>query len=248
MRIKNISINPIKFRYSGAKYTVDKSNHALYKGCESIKFMNAEVSDQLYSLRDQQFDSFLDLLNVFPGNSRQREILIKLGYFEEFGGTLKLLKMCDFYDSLHGKKLIKKDKTILPSELLQKYAISETEKQYKFNPESMDALLRELETMLQDEDIPLNERLQAELEYLGYISYTNPELTNTGLVLNVDTKYSPKISMYLLDKGETVTYKLQKSAYQKNPFDKGQILRFYAEERNKSKKTENGWEKLPDKE
>lgn len=247
-RIKNISINPIKFRYSGAKYTVDKSNHALYKGCESIKFMNAEVSDQLYSLRNQQFDSFCDVLDVFFGNSRQREILIRLGYFSEFGKSMKLLSMCDFYDTYHGKKLIKKDKTILPSKLLQKYAISETEKQYKFNPESMDALLRELETMLQDEDIPLNERLQAELEYLGYISYTNPELTNTGLVLNVDTKYSPKISMYLLDKGETITYKLQKSAYQKNPFDKGQILRFYAEERNKSKKTENGWEKLPDKE
>ena len=247
-RIKNISINPIKFRYSGAKYTVDKSNHALYKGCESIKFMNAEVSDQLYSLRNQQFDSFCDVLDVFPGNSRQREILIRLGYFSEFGKSMKLLSMCDFYDSLHGKKLIKKDKTILPSELLQKYAISETEKQYKFNPEFMDALLRELETMLPDEDVPLNEHLQAELEYLGYISYTNPELTNTGLVLNVDTKYSPKISMYLLDKGETVTYKLQKPAYQKNPFDKGQILRFYAEERNKSKKTENGWEKLPDKE
>ena len=30
--------------------------------------------------------------------------------------------------------------------------------------------------------------------------------------------------------------------------NKGKILRFYAEERNKSKKTENGWEKLPDKE
>lgn len=247
-RIKNISINPIKFRHSGAKYTVDKNNHALYKGCESIKFMNTEVSDQLYSLRDQQFGSFCDVLDVFFGNSRQREILIRLGYFSEFGKSMKLLSMCSFYDTYHGKKLIKKDKTILPPELLQKYAISETEKQYKFSAESIDELLRELETMLQDEDIPLNERLQAELEYLGYISYTNPELTNTGLVLNVDTKYSPKISMYLLDQGETVTYKLQKSTYQKNPFDKGQILRFYAEERNKSRKTENGWEKLPDKE
>ena len=42
-RIKGITINPVKFRYSGAQYTVDKQNHALYKGCSSIKFLNSEI-------------------------------------------------------------------------------------------------------------------------------------------------------------------------------------------------------------
>ena len=243
-----IKVLPPKFRYSRSGYRMDKGTNAIYKGLESIKFMNAEVSDQLYSLRDQQFDSFLDLLDICPTNSRQLEILIRLGYFDEFGKPAKLLKLCELHDSYHGKKIIKKEKCDLPLDIVQKYTTSETAKQYRFEPEAINAMLHELSAQTPDEDIPLNERLQAELEYLGYISYTNPELTNTGLVLNVDTKYSPKISMYLLDKGETVTYKLQKPAYQKNPFDKGQILRFYAEERNKSKKTENGWEKLPDKE
>ena len=121
--------------------------------------------------------------------------------------------------------------------------IAETEKQYKFSPESMDALLRELEVMAHNEDIPIAERLQAELEYLGYISYTDTSRKDTGLVLNVDTKYSPKISVYMLATGETVVYKLAKAAYQRNPFDKGQVIRFYAEERPKSKLVDGAWVK-----
>ena len=248
-RIKGVKINPIKFRHSGAKYTVDKDNHCLYKGCASVKFMNAEVSNQLYEFKDQHFDSFLDLLNVFPGNSRQREILIKLGYFEEFNSALKLLKICDLYDLYHGKKLLKKDKINLPLDLVQKYAISETAKQYKFDGPSMDALLREFIAMIPDTDIPLRTRLEAEAEYLGYISYTNPKLQNTGFILDLNTKYSPKATIYMLSDGSTITAKVSKSLYQKQPFDEGQILKFYTEDRYKSKKDENGeWIKTNEKE
>lgn len=244
-RLKGISINPIKFRYSGAKYTIDKENHALYKGCESVKFMNTDVSNRLYELRDKHFDSFIDLLNVFPGNSRQLEILISLGYFSEFGGTKKLLGMYHFYDKYHGKKILKKDKLDLPLELVQKYAISETSKQYKFDEESMNAMIKEYCDMLPNEDMPLRHRLNAEIEYLGYISYTNPELEkNIGFVIDVNTRYSPKITMYMLATGETIVYKLSKKAYENNPFNKGDIIKFNSEERQKSRKTENGWEKI----
>ena len=244
-RLKGISINPIKFRYSGAKYTIDKENHALYKGCESVKFMNTDVSNRLYELRDEHFDSFIDLLDVFPGNSRQLEILISLGYFSEFGGTKKLLGMYHFYDKYHGKKILKKDKLDLPLELVQKYAISETSKQYKFDEESMNAMIKEYCDMLPNEDMPLRHRLNAEIEYLGYISYTNPELEkNIGFVIDVNTRYSPKITMYMLATGETIVYKLSKKAYENNPFNKGDIIKFNSEERQKSRKTENGWEKI----
>ena len=244
-RLKGISINPIKFRYSGAKYTIDKENHALYKGCESVKFMNTDVSNRLYELRDEHFDSFIDLLDVFPGNSRQLEILISLGYFSEFGGTKKLLGMYHFYDKYHGKKILKKDKLDLPLELVQKYAISESAKQYKFDEESMNAMIKEYCDMLPNEDMPLRHRLNAEVEYLGYISYTNPELEkNIGFVIDVNTRYSPKITMYMLATGETIVYKLSKKAYENNPFNKGDIIKFNSEERQKSRKTENGWEKI----
>ena len=238
-----IELKPIKFRHSTASYNMDKETNSIYKGVGAVKFLNADVSEQLYGMKEQKFGSFFDLLDVFPGNSRQREILIKLGYFDEFGKSMTLLGLCDFYDTYHGKKLIKKEKTMLPVDLLKKYALSETEKQYRFNPESMDALLRELEVMAHNEDIPISERLDAELEYLGYISYVDATKKDSGLVLDVNTKYSPKITVYMLATGETVVYKLAKAAYQRNPFDKGQVIRFYAEERPKSKLVDGVWVK-----
>jgi hypothetical protein len=199
-------------------------------------------------MKDRQFNSFLDLLEVFPGNSRQREILIKLGYFEEFGGTLRLLKLCDLYDLYHGKKQLKKDKLGLPLDLVQKYAISETAKQFRFDDPSMNNLLREFTKMVPDGEIPLRTRLESEAEYLGYISYTNSELKNTAFVLDVNVKYSPKITVYHLDTGTTDVYKLQKAAYQKQPFDKGNIIKFYSEMRNKSKLVDGAWVKTDEQE
>ena len=243
-----IELKPIKFRHSNANYNIEKETNSIYKGIGAVKYCNAEVGNTLYEFKDKHFDSFLDLLEVFPGNSRQREILIKLGYFEEFGGTLKLLKLCDLYDLYHGKKLIKKDKCNLPLELVEKYAISETAKQFKFDAQAMDNLLREFAQMIPDGEIPLRTRLESEAEYLGYISYTNPKFQNIGFVLGVDAKYSPKISIYHLDTGTMATYKIAKAAYQKNPFDKGNIIKFYSEERPKSRKVDGEWVKLAETE
>ena len=235
-KVKGVKIHPVKFRHSGAEYTVDKLNHCLYKGCSSIKFLNSDVSEKLYSMKDQGFNSFIELLSVFPGNSRQREILIKLGYFEEFGKTQKLLRIAELYDSYHGKKIIKKDKVMLPIELIKRYVASETEKQYRFTPEGMDALLADLCEQIVDKDIPLQTRLQSELEYLGYISYSDSSRPNTAVVMDINCKYTPKITLYRLDTGNTMVVKLKKKAYENNPLPVGAIIKFCTE-------TKHGWRK-----
>ena len=239
-KVKGIKIHPVKFRHSSAKYTVDKTNHCLYKGCESIKFLNADVSEKLYSMKDQQFNSFIDLLSVFPGNSRQREILTKLGFFEEFGGSQKLLKIAMLYDKYHGKRIIKKDKNDLPIEFLQKYAVSETEKQFKFDEVSMNNLLSDLCEQIPNKDIPLQTRLKAELEYLGYVSYTDPSRFNTAVLMNIDTRYTPKLTLYRLDTGSTMVAKLKKKSYEANPLPTGAIIKFNTEVKPAWKKDENG--------
>ena len=238
-KVKGIKIHPVKFRHSGAKYTVDKANHCLYKGCESIKFQNVDVSEKLYAMKDQQFNSFIDVLSVFPGNSRQLSILTKLGYFEEFGKTQKLLRIAELYDTYHGKKILKKEKLSLPVELIEKHMVFETEKQYRFTPEGMDALLAELIEQIPDKDIPLSTRLQAELEYLGYISYSDPSKPNTAVVMDVNCRYTPKLTLYRLDTGTTMVCKLKKKSYEQNPLPTGAIIKFYTETKPAWKKDEN---------
>ena len=129
----------------------------------------------------------------------------------------------------------------MPVELLSKYC-TETEKQWKV--QDQDGFISELCNMIPKNcSVPLRSVLEWQNEYLGYISYTNPKLQNIGFVLNLDTRYSPKASIYMLSTGETVTVKVSKQMYQKQPFDSGNILKFYTEDRPRSIRVNNEWQK-----
>ena len=241
-----IPIKDIKFRHSKADYNCDVSENVIYKGIRSIKYMNEDVANKLYDMKDQNFDSFVDVIKVFPGNSRQLDILIKLNYFSEFGKIGTLLRMVDLYNLYGGKKLLKKDKCKLPAELLSKYC-TETDKQWRV--QDQDGFIKELCSMIPDVDVPIQSKIEWSKEYLGYISTVMPEKKNVGYVIDLNTKWSPRITIYQLWDGQTVTYKVQKRAYEKQPFDAGCIIQFNSELRNKSRKDENGnWIKLPEQE
>ena len=236
----DIKILPIKFRHSKDTYSPDKENNAIYKGIASVKFLNAEVAQQMYEMREQEFPTFIDFLKVNPCNSRQTEILIKLDFFSEFGKSQKLLDEYAIYTIYYGKKQFKKEKITLDDETMSKFATS-TDKMYKIT--DSEGLIKELCNRLEDKSIPIKERLTAEAEYLGYIDYINPKATNYGYVLDIDTKYSPRIKIYRLDTGETVTYKLAKKDYNNNPISNHDLLKFTFERRNKSRLVDGKWQK-----
>lgn len=235
-----IPIKDIKFRHSKADYNCDVSENVIYKGIRSIKYMNEDVANKLYDMREQNFDSFVDVIKVFPGNSRQLDILIKLNYFSEFGKIGTLLRIVDLYNLYGGKKLLKKDKCKLPSELLSKYC-TETDKQWRV--QDQDGLIEELCSMIPDIDVPIQSKIEWSREYFGYISTVMPEKKDVGYVMDINTKYSPKLTVYQLWDGKTTVYKLQKKAYEKNPFNKGCLLQFHSEMRPKSKLVDGQWQK-----
>ena len=103
--------------------------------------------------------------------------------------------------------------------------------------------------MIPHVELPIRTRIEAQQEYLGYASIVLPEKKQTGYVMKLDTKYSPKIVVYQFWDGKTVTYKCKKQSYQSNPFDVGAVIKFNSEMRNKSRKDENGqWIKLAETE
>ena len=236
-----LSLKPIKFRHSRADYNMEKETNSIYKSLASLKYMNKDVSEQLYSMKDQRFNSFVDLLSVFPGNSRQREILIKLNYFSEFGGSLKLLKVAELYDQLYGKKIIKKENCKLPIEIVAKHAASETEKQYRFEPESMIALLSELCNMVPDQELDILTQINAQKEFLGYIDLVDPTKPTKAIILEVNTKFTPKLSLYRLYDGQTVSVKLKKKDYENNPVVSGMIIDYRAAKKPAWKKDGENW-------
>lgn len=239
----NISIQPIKFRYSTDVYSPDKANNSIYKGIASVKFLNADIAQQMYEMREQEFPTFIDFLKVNPCNSRQTEILIKLDFFSEFGKSQKLLDICDIFNTYYNKKQIKKDKVTFDESIMAKYSTA-TDKMYRIT--DSDGLVNELCSQIEDKLIPIKDKLAAESEYLGYIDYINPKAIGYGYVLDVDTKYSPRIKVYKLQTGETITCKLFKRDFNNNPISNQDIIKFTTELKNKSKLVDGKWVKNPD--
>ncbi|WP_233198031.1 PHP domain-containing protein [Bacillus mycoides] len=61
-KLQGVDINPIKFRYSRSGYMFDKDTSSIYQGIHPVKFLNAQLAEGLYELRDNQYNSFVDLL------------------------------------------------------------------------------------------------------------------------------------------------------------------------------------------
>ena len=130
----HISLSDIKFRYSTSKYGYDIETNTIYKGMSSIKFIGDNVGDDLYALRDNKYDSFIDLLidiKKTSVNSKQLEILIKLNFFSEFGEINTLLKQVEYFDLIYGKKqfnVTKIKEQNLPIEIIETHCKKQTEK------------------------------------------------------------------------------------------------------------------------
>lgn len=103
----NVPIKPVKFRHSQADYSCDSKQGVIYKGLSSIKFMSAQAADDLYSLKDNEYDSFIDLLDDLGAlriDNRQIDILIKIDFFEEFGKINQLLATMEVCSQIRERK------------------------------------------------------------------------------------------------------------------------------------------------
>ena len=250
----NIKLSKPKFRYSKSSYFMDKETNTIYKGVASIKYLNDGAAEYLYSLRHNHYDNFISLLQQIEEdrqiNSRQMEILIQLQYFDEFGKNKKLLEIYKYFKKLYGRKTIAKDKLedlgLNPEDVVECFE-KETEKQY-INIDYMK-MLTNIETRIPNKAISITEQALFEIDVVGYISMIYDVDKRYCLVTDIDTKYSPVVTLYSLGSGKEVICKINKALFKEEPFKKGQLIkcgRFF--EKYKQRKTENGWEQTNIKE
>lgn len=245
LAVFGISINPIKFRHSQAAYSADKEHNAIYKGVASIKFLNADIAQKMYEMREMEFPSFIDFLKVNPCNSRQTEILIMLNFFSEFGKSQTLLEIRNIFSEFHGKKQIAKEKMPLDEITLLKYKlVFATEKMYKIIDSK--GLIEELCSCVENRNILISDRLKAEKEYLGYIDYVNPKARGYGYIIEINTKYTPRFSIYRLDTGEVVSVKMAKQDFGNSGIKEGDVIKFTMQPKPKSKLVDGKWVKSTD--
>lgn len=247
----NIPIHSIKFRHSTAQYSCD--NDGIYKGISSVKFLNEETADDLYSIKDEYFNTFIDLLikiSELNIDSRKLEILIKLDFFEEFGDISYLLSSNDVFNKYYGKKQIKKDKALedgIDFEIIRRCSGKEIQK--TFMELDSKLLVQELVKLISKQQTSLKTKIAYQMECLGYVDIVDKKYAGYCVAIDLNVDYSPKVKLYALANGNTIPVKISKKIFAANSIRRGDIVKVeHQYKKPKMKKVDGEWIETDEKE
>ena len=229
----NINIIPIKFGKSRADYSMDEKNNNIVKGLSSLKYCNSQIAEELYQLSQNNYTNFLDLLidinDKTSVNSRQLTILTSLNFFSNLTNNKKLLNFIEIFNQYYNKKQLKKDKIHPEYKELIESLSRQTTKSKKPAKSYMDfqsyEFMKQVWELIPNEKLTTVEELSAQKEYLGYCETKIPNLKHEIFyILDVDTKYSPKLKCYSLQTGNEEIYKIYKKLFKKEPLQEGDLI------------------------
>lgn len=208
---RGIKITKPRFRQDNRTFYIDHENNAISDALSTVKGIGPKDAEALWSLRDKEYPTFMELLRdmaLYSGalNRSVVEKLIKLDYFAEFGSIRELLRLYDeFYD---GENCFKT--SLVPAS----------------QEKRMEALISfELSiTRAAGVNDPYDV-VRYECELLGSPMTLVPESKGIYAVLEVDTKYSPKLRMMSLASGNVGVMKVLKATYNKTPVKAGQLIK-----------------------
>ena len=237
------------FRHSRSEYFFDKDSNVIYQGLGSIKYMSVDVAEELYSMREQQFSNFIDFLfardtMTHKLDSRQLDILVKIGYFAEFGPAKALLEGIKIFNLFAKSKTIKIDKLAdmgYNVDTIKPYCGKVTEKTLS-DLDNRGIILAILRSMQMPKTTVID-MAKWQIEHLGYCNFSDPRRdVNDYLVLNVQTTgYGGKfLKIYNLCYGAERTYKVNKQWAAKHDCKAGDVIKVVLEDKPKWKKLDNG--------
>lgn len=208
----HITLTHPKFGQDNRDYYIDKVHHAISDSLASLKNVGLKDAEALFSLSDFSGKYFVDLLyraQNFPGalNATVLRTLIWADYFSAFGKAGKLMSV--YLEFLEGKNKITKN--LIDATICKRME-----------------LLREYEVAQPDEDIPMSAIVPFDIATFGEPRHLYPNQNGLFAVLEVDTKYSPKVKLFNLAKGTTGVMKIKKPLYKERKIEQGNIIRIVA--------------------
>lgn len=218
---RGIRMTKPRFRQDNRTFYINQQDHTISDALSSIKGVGLKDAEALWNLKDGTYPTFVELLRKmtqYPGalNTAVIEKLIKLDYFHEFGSIKLLLWLYDeFYNGANCFKVTlvpasqqKKMDELIKIETNIRRSISDK------NPDNCPSMI----------DDPLDV-VRYECKLLGAPMTVLPE-TYKGdyAVIEVDTKYSPKIRMQSLTTGNVGMMKVLKGTFASDPIESGQLI------------------------
>ena len=218
-----ISVAPCRFRQDNRDFFIDKERRTISDTLMSVKHISKRVADELFRMRHNQYDTFVDLLAEMNGktafNTRTIEILIRMGYFEEFGSVGKLLSVMNAFND---------------GPICYKKTYVEKTRQRRLDQ------LRQFESSCEESEIPMAEQMRFEVEHFGTPITTYPKERCKMAVLEVDEKYSLKIRLFNVAKGTVGMMKVRKDLYNKRPLAAGDVIEVYDFDKKPARKYVGG--------
>jgi len=244
-----IGIKPPKFRHSRSAYFCDTATNCIYKGLGSIKYMSSQVAEALYGMRDMQFGNFIDVLFALQQiddkpDSRQLDILIKIGYFEEFGPAKALLLGVEIFNKFFKCKNLRLDKWAemgYNMAILKANAAKLTDKTAG-GLNNRGLILGILRSMKMPRTT-IVDKLRWQAELLGYVDGSDPRRdVNEWLVLAIETtSYGTAwLRLYNLAYGAERRYKVDKRWAASHSCKTGDVLKVVLDDKPKFKKLDDG--------
>lgn len=205
-----IVVAPCRYRQDNRGFCVDKENLRIADALHSVKYISKTIANELYRMRNDHFDTFTDLLYDLSGrrafNSRSIKILIRMGYFEEFGSVGKLLAVFDEFSE--GKNKVTKA-------LVDKTKLKRLE------------ALRAYEACLPEQNPSIEEQMAFEVEHYGTPITVSKEAKMKFVALDVETKFSPKLKMYSIATGQVGQIKILKKDFNELPIQAGDVIKIH---------------------
>ena len=246
---RGIKIKMPVFRESKNEFACNAKTNTIYKGVGSIKDIGKNCGDNLYLLKDNYYNNFIELIKDIRDNSlannKEITILIKIGFFKEFGDIgllLKQLDLCNLYLKRKTLKIKEVEESGLNKEFISSISEKTTEKQ--FSGVDMIKLINELSKNIQykkDSNIKL---ISNQIQLLGYSDIKDKTISEDIYVVEQQENNNygtPFCTLYHPSTGESISsIKVNKKWFAEYKFEVGDVLRCSIKEQNKRRKLKVG--------
>lgn len=244
-------MNKFDFRQNHKKCNIynGKINYAI----PLIKHCNRQIAEELYEIRNNQYNNFIELLYDINQktsiNSAQLDILVRLGFFNEFGNSRLLNGLVEYFNFFKqgSAKQISvdkiKDNQILDNIIKRHSRLSPSGKTYM--DLNVKAILNDIEEWMKCNnvrDYPIKEKINTQKEYLGFVNLTTGKEEDKRKLLVFDVKplisqkYN-KIWAYAIDEisigsGKKNRLTIWANKFERKPLQANDILYAYKVEKN----------------
>lgn len=208
------NIGHYKFGIDSTKVTADDKTRTIYPDLGSIKGIGELVGEELNKVYSEKHKSLCGVYVAAKKHGIKKTILLslaKIGYFSDYGSSKFIVNCFRMFEAFLKRKTIKiselLDETLGGSEYISK------KKDISKSATIIDHIgfLTQMSRYLPKEEYGIAVIASNHTQVLGYCDVIDPTIEwNYCVVIGVDTKYSPKITLYSINNGKIQIMKIHR--------------------------------------